>query len=150
MWIHGALERGPDTLYPPTPTQFDELISFLLADGDELPPCPLPIHGTDQNRPRWHASRAFLEFHIFRDKYERKIWQPPPDEEQLPRRVVTTPMDWPEIGDQFFLIEQTRLSYDGHPFDEEGVRAAQKRMSEVTPTSPCWQRGYEGPTEPLP
>lgn len=69
MWIHGARLRGPRTLYPPTPDQFDSLINFLLSDPKEGATCPLPIHGTNENRPRWHPYDALAKYHIFRDKY---------------------------------------------------------------------------------
>lgn len=133
MWIHGDLIRGPQTLYPPTREQFDALVSFLLANPDEDVECPLPIHGTSSNRPRWHAYDALSKYHIFRDKYELK------EPRVNPRHGRTiTPVDWPEVRDQMFLVEQAQAQFRGEPIDEEKVAEATARMNEVTPTSPCW------------
>jgi len=127
MWIHGALSNGPNTRYPPTAKQFEAFVSFLLADGAERPHCPLPIHGTPQNRPRWDAY-AFTDFHIFRDRYERKIRPVQPGRSFGPRRVVKTVLDWPEMADEVFLIQKAQLHYSGVLSDEEAVSAAEERL----------------------
>ncbi|KAF7563701.1 hypothetical protein G7046_g391 [Stylonectria norvegica] len=119
MWIHGARYPGPKTLYPPTKDQYASLVKFLLSDPDEDVPCPLPIHGTPYNRPRWSADDAFQRFHIFRDRYERRI--PIPNPRFQPR---ITPIDWPEIGDEMTLVRAGQAQYSGEPVDEEEVAAA--------------------------
>ncbi|KAM0350887.1 hypothetical protein HYE67_000893 [Fusarium culmorum] len=95
MWIHGARLRGPRTLYPPTPDQFDSLINFLLSEPKEEAACPLPIHGINENRPRWHPYDALAKYHIFRDKYERKLPMEPPRQ-----GCTLVNADWPELGDE--------------------------------------------------
>ncbi|KAH8734487.1 hypothetical protein BGZ61DRAFT_584469 [Ilyonectria robusta] len=133
MWIHGSKYRGPKTLYPPMPEQFDALISFLLAKPDDEVPCPLPIFGTRMNRPRWDAYDAITRFHIFRDKYERKV----PTTRPQPGRVQDG-ADWPEILDEHIVMTAMRHRRWGRPVDEEELAAAQARLKEVTPSSPCW------------
>src|SRR3569833_1344792 len=135
MWIHGALDNGPRTLYPPTPGQFTALVDFLLADEDRRLPCPLPIHGTPENRPRWEPNVALADFHIFRDKYERKVWRPGPRD-----RVLKTVGDWPEMRDEYFLEEQSRSGWAGGVVDMDAYEAAKERLKQVTPSSPCWIR----------
>ena len=135
MWIHGALANGPNTLYPPTPEQFSALVDFLLAEEDPKPPCPLPIHGTPQNRPRWDPNLALGDFHIFRDKYERKVWRPGPR-----NRVIHFVRDWPELKDEDFLVEQSRIGWTGAAIDMDAYEAAKERLKQVTPSSPCWIR----------
>ena len=138
MWIHSAQVKGPRTLYPPTPKQFDELVALLVADGDKRPHCPLPIHGTPENRPRWDAYRAFAEFHIFRDRYERKLREPQLFEFSWGRpHVPKIPTDWPELDDEFLLEQEL---WTGVPTDPKDVTAALERLRRVTPTSPCWRR----------
>lgn len=136
MWMQGSLIGGPHTLLPPTPAQYEALVSFLLSDPDERPPCPLPIHGTPDNIPRWDASEAFAHFHIFRDRHERRVvetrWGP-----QHSHRQRT--QDWPEQGDELFLINSEYARGRGEAVDEEAARAAERRLAGVTPTSPCWR-----------
>ena len=135
MWIQGSRMSGPHTLYPPTPAQFQALVAFLLSEPDAQPPCPIPIHGAADNIPRWDPREAFAHFHIFRDRHERRVvetrWGP-----QHHGRQRT--QDWPEQGDQMFLVNQEMARERGEPVDEEAVAAAEGRLARVTPTSPCW------------
>ncbi|KAF7554764.1 hypothetical protein G7Z17_g2638 [Cylindrodendrum hubeiense] len=135
MWIHGSKLKGPTTLYPPTPEQFDALISFLLAKLDDEVSCPLPILGTRMNRPRWDAYDAITRFHIFRDKYERKIPTTRPEP-----GCVRGGADWPEILDERIVITAMQNRNWGVPVDEEELAAAKARLKEVTPSSPCWNQ----------
>lgn len=135
MWIHGSKLKGPTTLYPPTPDQFDALISFLLAEPDDELPCPLPILGTRMNRPRWDAYDAITRFHIFRDKYERKVPTTRPEP-----GCVRGGADWPEILDEHIVITAMQNRNWGAPVDEEELAAAEARLKEVTPSSPCWNQ----------
>jgi len=141
MWIHGARTDGPRTLYPPTPEQFDELIAFLAADEPEQLPCPLPILGTPQNRPRWDPYRVFAEFHIFRDRHERRIREPDVWEHFMyaAPHASKVPLDWPELDDQLLVEQQW---WTGVPANPEDVTAALARLRQVTPTSPCWSRRW--------
>ncbi len=138
MLLRDGRIRGPNTLYPLTPDQFEGLVGFLLATSDPRPPCPLPIHGTDLNRPRWDVLRAFTYFHIFRDRYELKLPEPA-DQSRQDWCLRQNPLDWPELGDQWFLAEQAQAHYRGEPVDEEAVAAASERLGQVTPTSPLWR-----------
>ncbi|KAM0541869.1 hypothetical protein ACHAPJ_013059 [Fusarium lateritium] len=137
MWLHGFRMGGPTTLYPPTPTQFDSLVNFLLSSPSEDIPCPLPIPGTNDNRPRWHPYHALAQYHIFRDKYERKL--PPEPPQEIGHRVY--PIDWPELGDEWLIQNQNWIRSEGHELSEADVAAAQARLKEVTPSSPCWHGG---------
>lgn len=116
------------------PEQFDALISFLLAKPDDELPCPLPILGTRMNRPRWDAYDAITRFHIFRDKYERKV----PTTRPEPGCVRAGGADWPEILDEHIVITAMQNRRWGAPVDEEELAAAEARLKEVTPSSPCW------------
>jgi hypothetical protein len=134
MWIHGDLIRGPKTLYPPTKEQFESLIKFLISPPESIPECPLPIHGTKINRPRWHPYDAFAEYHIFRDRYERKL---PP---QPPRQgCVQNGVDWPELTDRQVLLLHGHVNDQGEPYvTEEECDAAEDRIRNITPSSPLW------------
>ncbi|KAF5017836.1 hypothetical protein F66182_10207 [Fusarium sp. NRRL 66182] len=137
MWLHGHRAGGPTTLYPPTPTQFESLMDFLLSSPNQDTPCPLPIHGTDDNRPRWHPYHALAQYHIFRDKYERKL--PPEPPQRRGHRMY--PMDWPELGDEWLIHNQAWIRNEGHELSEADIAAARTRLKEVTPSSPCWHGG---------
>ncbi|KAL6361420.1 hypothetical protein LRP88_04888 [Fusarium phalaenopsidis] len=134
MWIHGFLFRGPRTLYPPTQDQFDSLVKFLLASPGEDMPCPLPIHGTPENRPCWRPYHAFVKYHIFRDKYER---QPGPEPPQNSHRGPI-PADWPEMADYWIAMNHGLLRSEGATITDEDIAAARARLKEVTPSSPYW------------
>ncbi|KAF5002015.1 hypothetical protein FDECE_10757 [Fusarium decemcellulare] len=134
MWMDGARLRGPHTLYPPTPEQFDSLVRFLLSGPDEDVPCPLPIYGTRDNIPRWHPYHALAEYHIFRDKYERKLPPEPPK-----RGCTIVNADWPELRDEYIVVHQDFIRSTGGQLSDEEIDAARARLKEVTPSSPCWR-----------
>ncbi|KAF4443139.1 hypothetical protein F53441_11538 [Fusarium austroafricanum] len=139
MWIHGDLGRGPRTLYPPTKEQFDAIVKFLTSSPDKNPECPFPIHGTDSNRPRWHPYHAFAYYHIFRDRYERKL---PPDPPQP--GCVRDGRDWPELKDRHILMLGELLNPQGEPYvSDDEYAAAEERIDNITPSSPLW-RSYNG------
>ncbi|KAH6895895.1 hypothetical protein B0T10DRAFT_587445 [Thelonectria olida] len=75
--------------------------TLLLSNPDDHAPCPLPIRATLARRPRWDADQASAHYHIFRDKYERKITLDPPI-----RHSRLTGGDWPELADEIFLVNQ--------------------------------------------
>lgn len=132
MWIHGSLFRGPQTLYPPTQDQFDSLVKFLLASPGEDAPSPLPIHGTLENRPRWHPYHALAKYHIFRDKYER---QPGPEPPKHSHRGPA-PADWPEMSDYYIAFYTDMLRNNGATLTDQDVADARARLAEATPSSP--------------
>ncbi|KAH7212023.1 hypothetical protein DER44DRAFT_838153 [Fusarium oxysporum] len=123
MWIHGDLIRGPRTLYSPTKEQFDALTRFLTNPLEEGLTCPFPIHGASVNRPRWHPYHAFAYYHIFRDRYERKLPPNPPQP-----GCVEDGMDWPELDDR-------REPY----VNDDEYAAATVRIKNITPSSPLWR-----------
>lgn len=138
LWIHGDLFRGPKTLYPPTQDQFDSLVKFLLArPSDEPPPCPLPIRGMPENRPRWDPYQAFAYYHIFRDRYERAVPPEPPQS-----RCVQSAQDWPELNDELIIRQEGLVGAvdpSGQPYVEaEQVAAAKINIYQLTPSSPLW------------
>ncbi|KAF7548536.1 hypothetical protein G7Z17_g6998 [Cylindrodendrum hubeiense] len=115
MWIHGS-----------------------NSDLDHEVQCPLPIHGTPMNRPRWDADDAMTRFHIFRDKYERKVPINPP-----PPRCVRSSNDWPELDDYHIVGLAIGSRQWGQPVDEEAVAAAEARLKDITPSSPLWKPRLE-------
>ncbi|KAJ4310293.1 hypothetical protein N0V84_011045 [Fusarium piperis] len=134
MWIHGARLRGPRTLYPPTQDQFDSLVKFLLARPGEDAPCPLPIYGTPENRPRWHPYHALAKYHIFRDKYER---QPGPEPPKTGHRGPA-PADWPEMADYYIAFFPDLIRNNGGTLSDQDIADARARLAEATPSSPFW------------
>ncbi|KAL3600791.1 hypothetical protein FPOAC2_05040 [Fusarium poae] len=138
MWIHGARLRGPTTLYPPTPDQFDSFINFLLSDPEERTTCPLPIHGKNENRPRWHPYDALAKYHIFRDKYERRL-----PLEHPKRECMLVNADWPELADEYIVNNTDFIRREGGVVTDEQIAAALARLKEVTPSSPCWHPSLE-------
>ncbi|KAG7418060.1 hypothetical protein Forpe1208_v004276 [Fusarium oxysporum f. sp. rapae] len=135
VWIHGDLIRGPRTLYPPTKEQFDALIKFLTASLEEGLTCPFPIHGASLNRPRWHPYYAFAYYHIFRDRYERKLPPNPPQS-----GCVEDDMDWPELDDRRILLFGGFSNPQGEPYiNDDEYAAATERVKNITPSSPLWR-----------
>ena len=109
-------------------------MAFLLADPSAgSVECPLPIHATPQNRPRWDPTYS-IGYHIFRDRYERKP-RPPPQ-----RRVNHNVLNWPEMIDEWSIMHMMyRQSHLGEPIDKEAWNAAHEGIKLITPTSPLWQ-----------
>ncbi|KAI8711170.1 hypothetical protein NCS52_01492600 [Fusarium sp. LHS14.1] len=136
VWIHGASLGSPRTLYPPTQKQLDSLISILLSKPNQNSVCPLPIHGTPENRPRWDPYEAQSRFHIFRDK---NLLSPPI---KSPGRSYTSvkASDWPEVGDEMIWVQQNQLREWGEPYDARVMAAAEEGMKLITPTSPLYQQ----------
>lgn len=71
-------------------------------------------------------------YHIFRDRYERK----------LPRRHLYRPKhrlrakDWPELLEVSILRREALF---GKPATEAEMSAARERVKQITPSSPYWQ-----------
>lgn len=136
MWIHGDLIRGPRTLYPPTQEQFDALIRFLTIPFEESARCPFPIHGSSVNRPRWHPYHTLAYYHIFRDKYERRLPPNPPQP-----GCVEDGMDWPELDDRRLLLLGGFTNPRGESYvNDDEYTVATERIKNITPSSPLWRQ----------
>ncbi|KAM3451882.1 hypothetical protein NHJ6243_009486 [Beauveria neobassiana] len=138
VYLHSSLRNRAQTLYPPTPLQFDNLMRFLLSEaelGYVTPNPPLPILASADNRWRWDAWEAFSRFHIFRDRYEQRI---KPTTTTKPRKDCPSVTDWPEIAYQLFLINAMYDRQAGKPVNENEVMAAKERLCQITPSSPVW------------
>ncbi|KAL4731608.1 hypothetical protein ACLX1H_000583 [Fusarium chlamydosporum] len=137
LYLHAGRRAGPYTLFPPTTEQFQKLTNFLLEDrtSPDEPDCPLPLRATSENRWRWSAWDAIAQYHIFRDKYERRF------SPTKPRPNWRSSTDWPEIADDLFLVNAMHEHREGKIVDKEKIRAALENLKKVTPSSPCWGEG---------
>ena len=50
-------------------------------------------------------------------------------------------MDWPEIADDLYLINEMHNHRNGEPIDKEKIRTALENLKQITPSSPCWPDG---------
>ncbi|KLO90767.1 uncharacterized protein LW93_062 [Fusarium fujikuroi] len=134
LYLHASRRVGPFTLFPLTTAQFEGFVDFLLGDTEEpaTSRSPLPFRATSENRWRWHNWDTITRYHIFRDKYERTV-QP-----TKPVGGVKSSVDWPEIGDELYLIGAMQDYWDGQPVDKDKVREALEHLQQVTPSSPVW------------
>ncbi|KAF5536510.1 hypothetical protein FNAPI_11720 [Fusarium napiforme] len=134
LYLHASRRVGPYTLFPLTTAQFERFVDFLLGDTEDsaASQSPLPFRATSENRWRWHSWDAITRYHIFRDKYERTV-QP-----TKPTGGVKSSVDWPEIGDELYLIGAMHDYWDGQPVDKDKVREALENLQQVTPSSPVW------------
>jgi hypothetical protein len=137
LFLHPGRFRGPRTIYPPTPKQYDAFINFLLGaqppiDGSN---CPIPIYATLENRWRYHPWDSMTRFNIFRDRHERK-----PPSGPKPRRCVVDGVDWPEIIDEHRIMLLHYEALGGRPLDQAAVDRALEGLKQITPSSPCWGR----------
>ncbi|EGX91112.1 hypothetical protein CCM_05269 [Cordyceps militaris CM01] len=132
VYLHSSRIRGPQTLYPPTSIQSDNLMRFLLGEAELGDATPLPILASADNRWRWDAWDAFSRFHIYRDRYERRV------SPTKPRKDCRSATDWPEITDQYILLNAMYDRQEGKPVDEKEVVAAEERLRQITPSSPAW------------
>jgi hypothetical protein len=96
LYIHAGLLDSTYTIFPFTTEQFQKLINFLLGNlGSDKIESPLPLRATSKNRWRWSPWDAIAQYHIFRDKYERRF------SPNKPRPNWRSSNDWPEIADDF-------------------------------------------------
>ncbi|KAI1070987.1 hypothetical protein LB507_011069, partial [Fusarium sp. FIESC RH6] len=137
LYLHAGLLSGPYTLFPLTTEQFQSLLDFLLRDdsGTKKPENPLPLRATSRNKWRWSEWDAIALHHIFRDKYERSF------SPSRPRPDYRSSMDWPEIADDLYLINEMHNHRNGEPIDKERIRTALENLKQITPSSPCWPDG---------
>ncbi|CRK38943.1 hypothetical protein BN1708_007913 [Verticillium longisporum] len=151
IYMHACFPGSPRTLFALTSKQFGELIHFLLDEDGELSDgsnessaqvestaqCPLPIRATSENRWRWDPWDAIARFHVFRDKYERKVAEYKPIHLQPARRTG----DWPELGDQMLLDVCEYERQQGTHVDQAMIDRLKMSIKMVTPSSPLWP-GY--------
>lgn len=94
---------------------------------------PLPINITCANKWRWDPWDAMGSYHIFRDRYERKL----PPRHLYQRKHNLRAKDWPELVDAAIL---RREAVFGEPVPEEEKAAALERLKrEITPSSKFWK-----------
>ena len=149
--MHSCLLSSAATLFALTPKQFDQLVHFLLDDdlevdadagssrqADTAPSFPLPIVATLENRWRWDPWDAIARFHIFRDRYERKVAATKPKFHQQCRMVF----DWPELGDQMLLDHWDYERRQGGHVDQEVFGSLERSIKMVAPSSALWPRVY--------
>lgn len=120
------------TIAPPTEDQFNEVLGFLLSSSPDTAQSPLPIIITCANKWRWDPYDAMATYHIFRDRYERKL--PPRDLYRRKHNVKVK--DWPELADIAIL---RREAFSGMPVSEAEKAAAKERLKQITPSSRYWQ-----------
>lgn len=115
MFLHGSLLGGRNTIYAPTASQFNDLITFL-GDVDEqaaMSKCPLPVNDGFLDRFRWDPWEAMARFHVFRDRHERRI-----SPTRHPRfRYMKNARHWPEAMDMVYLGRQVGDEAAGRPVD---------------------------------
>jgi hypothetical protein len=63
-------------------------MQFLLSETTPTVSCPIPIHGTEENRKRVDPEEPMKETGIYRDKWERRALS-----EDDPDRRLRTVMD---------------------------------------------------------
>ncbi|EFY99097.1 hypothetical protein X797_002579 [Metarhizium robertsii] len=115
---------------------FDNVISFLLAGEGHVRPCPFPIRGTPDNRPRFDPYHAMKYFKIYRNRYERLLplilW----------RRHIFSSTDYPELDDRRRLMYHLYEVGSGEAErDDELVRYYEERLRLISPSSPIWSMG---------
>ncbi|KAF4958324.1 hypothetical protein FGADI_2490 [Fusarium gaditjirri] len=144
IYFHGCRRKGPRTIYPPTDQQFEQMIHFLLDEGethDIASPHPFPILATSQNPWRWDPWEAMAHYNIYRDRFERKI------SPSKGKPCVLNSIDWPEVKDDLYLINAMHDRLEGKPVDEDEIAAAKEGLTKITPSSPLWSnepRTYQG------
>lgn len=120
------------TIAPPTEDQFNDLLGFLLSPSPDTSQSPLPIAITRANKWRWDPWDAMGTYHIFRDRYERKL----PPRHLYRRKHNVKAKDWPELAEASIL---DREAMGGEPVSEADMSAAKERIKQITPSSRYWQ-----------
>ncbi|KAK3360753.1 hypothetical protein B0T25DRAFT_588984 [Lasiosphaeria hispida] len=139
VFLHSCYVNGPATIHPPTPRQYDALISFLVTPANPDISCPLPIHATSENRWRWDPFDAITKYHIFRDRYERK-----PPRSSIKDGCVHRASNWPETGDEMiYTLKQYRAAQGEESFDQAERERLEENMNKITPSSPLWRGKWE-------
>lgn len=87
-------------------------------------------------------------FHVFRDRHERRI-----SPERHPRlRYMKNGRGWPELVDMVDLARDMDDKSEGKVVDQEEMAARQKRLTQITPSSPNCAPGmiYKGVHDTVP
>ena len=115
----------------------------FLSNEDQQNPitCPLPIRPGFYNRFRWDAWEAITQFHIFRDKYERRTPKKQPSYHPH-RHPKHSSLEYPEITDLFGLIHDTCRETEGEEVDRQEMEARKRRLMQITPSSPQWDKSW--------
>ncbi|AEO58342.1 hypothetical protein MYCTH_80161 [Thermothelomyces thermophilus ATCC 42464] len=98
VYFHSCRHNVTTRIYALTSEQKGRLWAFLLSDGSDGETNVLPILGDSKNRVRVDTEFAIPVFHIYRDKWERKVlndW-----ETRLARRDYLDLVDVPEAEDR--------------------------------------------------
>ncbi|KAI0485626.1 hypothetical protein F4859DRAFT_511820 [Xylaria cf. heliscus] len=82
-------------IYQLTDNQRQALLKFLLSEITPPAECPLPIHGTDDNRRRIDPEEATMDTGVYRDPWERKPLGP--DDWDPRDRDVINQIDYPTL-----------------------------------------------------
>jgi hypothetical protein len=139
VYFHESRREGPYTIYPLTKEQFDILTSFLTSPKSDIA-CPLPIHATKENRPRYDPYHATKYFHIYRNRYEQRL----PVEYWWPENPSVR--DYPEVEDHLWLQNHMyQVAVGRKLLDAAAVEAAKERLKKVSPSSPLWLGGFNDP-----
>jgi hypothetical protein len=134
LFLHPAGRSGPRTIFPPTPEQYDALITFLLAPSTGTE-CPLPIPATSANRWRYDPWDCMTRFNIFRDCFERNQGTGLDE----PVRNSSSAVDWPELDDVDMVVGLQKDAQAGGTLDQAAMAAALGRLKQITPSSPIWR-----------
>ncbi|KAG8159655.1 hypothetical protein KVR01_010292 [Diaporthe batatas] len=132
VYLHNAqINVHGYTIAPPTADQFTNLVDFLLSPDPDGTQAPLPIAITLANRWRWEPYEAMATYHIFRDRYERRL----PPREVYWRPHGTKGKDWPELA-EVQLLRRAAMGYERVAPAE--ISAATDRLMQITPSSRYW------------
>ncbi|KAJ2904505.1 hypothetical protein MKZ38_007948 [Zalerion maritima] len=72
IYFHSDKRDVTYRIYCLLDSQKQQLLEFLLSDATP-PECPLPLHGTKENRDRVDPEEPINETGIYRDKWERRV-----------------------------------------------------------------------------
>ncbi|KAH8777578.1 hypothetical protein F5883DRAFT_409655, partial [Diaporthe sp. PMI_573] len=134
VYLHNAsIDIHGYTISPPTEDQFNNLFAFLLLPNPGTTQASLPIAITQANRWRWEPYEAMATYHIFRDRYERKL----PPHESYQRKHSVRAKDWPELAEVVML---RREAMGGEHVEEAEMSAAKERLKQITPSSRYWNQ----------
>ncbi|AEO71881.1 uncharacterized protein THITE_2124758 [Thermothielavioides terrestris NRRL 8126] len=138
LFLHPSRLYGARTIFPPTAAQHAAIIDFLLGPAPDGAACPFPVVPTSENRWRYDPWDSITRFHIFGDRYERKLPQGPE-----PHHCVRSELDWPELADEHMILLLQYEASLGKPVDQSAIDAAYERLKLITPSSPLWPRSKD-------
>ncbi|KAI1463107.1 uncharacterized protein F4812DRAFT_448055 [Daldinia caldariorum] len=115
IYFHSDSSDVTYRIYRLLDSQKQQLMQFLLSEVTPPPTCPLPIHGSLENRQRVDPEEPILEKGIYRDKWERR----PPSEDDGDDRLRDVTDDFNYVSFNDYLQARYR-----------GVEMRQRRESE--------------------